>query len=270
MILKLYTSAESLDNGGVYVHQYSVNEVYPMHFHDFFEFFYVVSGKAIHSINGEKFLVQGGDLVFIRPEDVHGYEFFNNYDFELISINIPFGEMMTVFNLVGADTDSLFAPRLPSTVSLEGYNRTDIYRKLVQIGQTPMGDERKHYFCSILPYIVWLFLSSKKTENKIPRKLDNVITLMSERENFVAGLPRLVELAHTSQEHITREFRRYLGLSPTEFINTKRLEYAAHLLLKDEYDITEICFMCGFGNMSHFYRSFKKQYGCTPKQFVST
>jgi len=90
---------------------------------------------------------------------------------------------------------------------------------------------------------------------------------MSKPENYIAGLPKLLELAHSSQEHLTREFRRHLDLSPTEFINMKRLNYAAELIIEGKMEITEICYACGFNNLSHFYHCFKKQYGCAPKKF---
>jgi len=132
-----------------------------------------------------------------------------------------------------------------------------------------LGSERRIYFKAILPYLLHRFISysEEQPRSSMPVWLAEIITEMSKPESFIAGLPKLLELAHSSQEHITREFRRHLDLTPTEFINLKRLNYAAELILESKMEITDICFACGFNNLSHFYHCFKNQYGCSPKQF---
>ena len=110
---------------------------------------------------------------------------------------------------------------------------------------------------------------SESTSSIIPPKwFFELINKMNFVENFTQGLPKMLKLAHISQEHLTREFRKYLNMSPTEFINDKRLTYAAELLSEEKYDITSICFMSGFNNLSHFYHKFKEKYKCSPKQYI--
>ncbi len=91
---------------------------------------------------------------------------------------------------------------------------------------------------------------------------------MEKPENFIEGLPRLLSLASLSQEYLNRSFRRFLHMSPTEFINIKRMDYAAGLLLETGLEVIEICQECGIHNLSYFYRIFRKQYGCSPKEFI--
>ena len=56
-----------------------------------------------------------------------------------------------------------------------------------------------------------------------------------------------------SQEHLTRSFRRYIGMTPTEYINGKRLSLAAQLLLQGDMPVIEICGACGFNSLSRIY-----------------
>lgn len=100
-----------------------------------------------------------------------------------------------------------------------------------------------------------------------PHWFFELTTFMSRKENFTAGLPRMLETAHMSQEHLTRVFKKYTGVTPTQYINDLRLEYAASLILDNETDISDACFLSGFNNISHFYHQFKKKYGCSPKQY---
>lgn len=64
-----------------------------------------------------------------------------------------------------------------------------------------------------------------------------------------------------------KDFQNLFGTSPKSWINKKRLERAQLLLNATPYPISEISFLVGFENYSHFIQLFKKKYGTTPKQF---
>lgn len=103
-----------------------------------------------------------------------------------------------------------------------------------------------------------------------PHWFFELTSLMSRKENFTVGLSRMLEYAHMSQEHLTRVFKKYTGITPTQYINELRLEYAAMLITDKGTEISDACFLSGFNNISHFYHQFKKKYGCSPKQYLST
>ncbi|MBP1565559.1 MAG: substrate-binding domain-containing protein [Oscillospiraceae bacterium] len=127
------------------------------------------------------------------------------------------------------------------------------------------------------------FLSTKDTSEKLditrhiqksmvsvaPKWLYIVLRDMSRPENFILGLPRMLDISHVSQEHLIRVFKKYLGTTPTHYINDLRLEYAVSLIEEKNYEITDACFSSGFNNISHFYHTFKKKYGCSPKKFIT-
>jgi len=46
-----------------------------------------------------------------------------------------------------------------------------------------------------------------------------------------------------------------------------RLNKAARLLIENELSVSDICYDCGFNNISNFNRIFKKKKTCTPKEF---
>ena len=271
MDIKISLPQENIADGVSFLRQKSVRETYRLHTHDFYEFFYIVHGKAIHEINGENQILSEGDFVLIRPWDAHKYSFLDNFDFEMISVGFSCENFNSALNMLETEANVFTEPAMPPVINLYGYNLTDIYRKLCRIERTPIGAERRIYFKSILPYLLYRFISygEEQPRTVVPAWFAEVINEMSRRENYIAGLPKLLEIAHSSQEHITREFRRRLDVTPTEFINIKRLNFAAELIADGKTEITDICFACGFNNLSHFYHCFKQRYGCTPKQFAS-
>lgn len=271
MSLTISLPDESINDGVSFLCQRSVKETYRLHNHDFYEFFYIVKGKAIHNINGENQILSEGDFVLIRPADTHKYDFLDNFDFEIISVGYSCEYFAAALDMLGIEEGRFTASPLPPTINLHGYNLTDIYRKLIRIERTPVGEERILYFRSVLPFLLYSFISYSENAPRasLPAWLADVLEEMSKPENYIAGLPKLVELAHSSQEHITRAFRRHLDLTPTEFINLKRINHAAKLITEGNMEITDICFASGFNNLSHFYHCFKKQYGSSPKRFAA-
>jgi AraC-like DNA-binding protein len=65
--------------------------------------------------------------------------------------------------------------------------------------------------------------------------------------------------------YLSREFSRYFeNLTFGEYIRKMRIEKAIHLIETSGYTLTEIAYLTGFSDQSHFTRIFKKQTGQTP------
>lgn len=230
-----------------------------MHTHDFYEFFYVLNGKAIHNINGENQALSKGSFVFIRPNDIHQYSFFNDYDMELLSIGVSGRLISKACQYLQLNVDEFVTPTLPTHVILEGADFWKVSETLNTINLKEPGMERRQYFMSLLPNILYQMKHSKHQEvTLLPIWLTSLLEEMNKYDNYVEGLPRMLHLSKVSQEHLTREFRRFLGITPTEYINMKRINQAAELLLKHKQEIIDVCYTCGFNNVSYFYEVFNK------------
>lgn len=89
-------------------------------------------------------------------------------------------------------------------------------------------------------------------------------------ENFTSSDLRiscLAELYKTSEAYFRREFKKYYGESPLEYIKRRRIEMACHLLCTELYSITEVASRSGFDNVSYFSSEFKRYMGCSPKEY---
>lgn len=64
-----------------------------------------------------------------------------------------------------------------------------------------------------------------------------------------------------------RDFRRAYGQAPGLWLSEQRLTYAAQLLADGDRSVTEVCFACGFGNLSNFIRAFGRRFEVSPKQW---
>ena len=82
---------------------------------------------------------------------------------------------------------------------------------------------------------------------------------------------RLGELARSvgmSTFHFARLFAELIGMPPHRYLLEVRLR-AASAMLRDGRSVTDTCFACGFNNLSHFSRTFARQYGSNPSLYPS-
>jgi NAD(P)H-dependent FMN reductase/AraC-like DNA-binding protein len=92
------------------------------------------------------------------------------------------------------------------------------------------------------------------------------------RENFTQGqlsLDRVASEACMSRYHFSRTFKRETGTRFIDFLTTVRLAEACSLLTHTNQSITSIAFGVGYRDLSHFERTFKKEFGFSPSRYRS-
>ena len=119
---KLLTAQRFVDlqTGCMYRYVFSETEYFRPHYHDYNEIFLVLSGTAEHLVNGNVVLLEPGDLVFIRPRDVHNYRRANH--FSMLNITFTQETCEAIFSFLGKGfpSDALNEAPLPPQVRLTG------------------------------------------------------------------------------------------------------------------------------------------------------
>lgn len=72
-----------------------------------------------------------------------------------------------------------------------------------------------------------------------------------------------------SQSYLSRYFKDCFGISMTQYVNILRLRNALLLLREGKHTHTYCALESGFTSMRTFYRVFKQEFGCTPRNYVS-
>jgi DNA-binding response OmpR family regulator/two-component sensor histidine kinase len=70
-----------------------------------------------------------------------------------------------------------------------------------------------------------------------------------------------------STSNLYRKITSLTGMPPVEFIRYIRLQEAASLMVKEGANVSEAASRCGFNDLSYFCKSFKKQFGVSPKKY---
>jgi YesN/AraC family two-component response regulator len=78
----------------------------------------------------------------------------------------------------------------------------------------------------------------------------------------------LAEKLYISRTHLHRKLKSLTDQSATEFIRFVRLKHAVRLMKDGKYKINEVGYAVGFNSHHYFTKSFKKQYGVSPSEFM--
>jgi AraC-like DNA-binding protein len=79
------------------------------------------------------------------------------------------------------------------------------------------------------------------------------------------ALEMMAREARLSPYHFLRTFRQVTGVTPHQHILRRRLQRAAVRLAEEPTKIVEIVLECGFGDVSNFNRTFRAEFGATPR-----
>lgn len=82
-----------------------------------------------------------------------------------------------------------------------------------------------------------------------------------------ASLADLARAAGLSRYHFLRTFKRVTGVTPHQWLLRARLVDAAHRLATSRELVTGIALDAGFEDLSHFIRSFRAEFGLSPRRY---
>ena len=229
---------------------------FPMHVHDAVEIVCPTAGSLDMTIAGEKIRVMPGDIAVAFPTVPHSYDYVSQ-DIQGLAMIFTPGIIQEFCNA--------FRTTVPKSALVSRKNKDPelgvLIRKMMNL-----PEERKntlklghvHLFLSyLLPslslrpvglsYQVFHYISQHFTE---PLSLESVAHAL--------GISR-IHLSHIFSQQLKINFRQY--------INTLRIDRACLLLQDPTHSISEIAYLCGYGNPRTFHRAFLAQCHMPPKQY---
>lgn len=108
------------------------------------------------------------------------------------------------------------------------------------------------------------FPQPKKGVNSAIYQVQQYLDEHFAEECSIAELAREMFL---SPYYLSHAFKEWTGYSPKQYIMLSRISCAKELLFSTEFTVSEISAKCGFGDVSNFVRTFKKESGQTPEQY---
>ena len=101
----------------------------------------------------------------------------------------------------------------------------------------------------------------------MPERLFRAIQYVERNLSRSINLNSLADVACLSKFHFSRTFKEYSGLSPMQFVASRRIAKAKQLLQRVDLTIATVALRVGYNDVNDFIRQFKKLTGKTPSQF---
>ena len=101
--------------------------------------------------------------------------------------------------------------------------------------------------------------ASRKNNSKTRIKgLHRGVKYIQEFYKTPMRLPQVAAEAGMSVSSFERNFKKQMGMTFTDYVNSLRITQAARMLMKEDLSMSDIAFACGYNNQFHFTRMFKK------------
>ena len=232
------------------------------HGHDFCEIFIVTKGELTHCINGVEEKIHSNDVVLINNMDRHTLH--GTVITEMLNIAFSVSLYHLICNLFSYNP----AQKPNHKITLTTNEVSHYLEKVKELTATCEESQKEVLLKSVLTDLMGKFISkTNKPSYDSPLWFEQFIQKISDVSIFTSQMTVVYACTDKTPEHIARTFRKVLNMTLTEYLLQLRLNYAKGLLQTTNHSIVEICFECGFNNLSYFYRSFKAVYGMSPKAF---
>ena len=100
-------------------------------------------------------------------------------------------------------------------------------------------------------------------------KIQQAVRFINDNYRTDIRLAAAARAAGMSSAHFSRIFKKVMGLSYQDYLNSRRITKAKNLLRTSAQSVTEIAVSLGFSDQTGFGRIFKKLTGHTPSAFRS-
>lgn len=245
------------------------------HWHEDIEFIYVLDGCMNYYINGKSVLLKKGDSLAVNSGRLHyGYSNGKNechfyciiFHPSLITTNKKLIEKYIAIVTQDNRKDYIFF-----------HNDNSVSEVLQSIYHLKINPSQSYELDVIgLFHILWnkiyriIVSESNNSEMNTNTELASQQKMVSYiYQNYVGNisLNAIAAAGNVCRSKCCQIFKKYVGQSPMEFVNSYRLEISQHLLLTTSLNITDICTACGFNHLSYFTKQFQIKYGCTPRDY---
>ena len=109
-------------------------------------------------------------------------------------------------------------------------------------------------------------LSGQK-HHHIPVKIAEIVGYILVNLHQKLSVNELAERVNQHPDYFSRQFKTFTGERPVNYIMSKRIERAQHLLATSKITYSEIAIQTGFDSLSYFSKSFKKLTGLSPRAY---
>lgn len=232
-----------------------------------YQIIYIASGLGhFHFDKTEnETIVPAGNMVLYRPKELQKYEYYGADKTEVYWIHFTGSDVKNLLRKYGfKDNRRVF----PVGSSLE-YEH--IFKQIILELQR-CQDDYEEMLALLLTRLLIVFKRELSREHilkneYLDREMDYAVSYFNGNYNKDISIEQYAESRGMSVSWFIRNFKKYTGMTPMQFIVSRRINNAQLLLEQTNYSINEIAKVVGYDDQLYFSRLFRKQKGFSPSQY---
>lgn len=261
--------------------RYKTEFTYPIHNHAEFELNFTENAAGVRRVVGDSAEVIGDyDLVLITGKELeHVWEQNECNSKEIREITIQFSSDLFLENFLNKNQFGSIRIMLEKAQKGLSFPMKAIF-KVYSLLDTLASEQQGFYavikFLTIL-YELSLYNDKARTLSsssfaKIDvhsdsRRVQKVQEYINGHYQEEIRLNQLADMVGMTSVSFSRFFKLRTGKNLSDYIIDIRLGFASRMLVDSTMSVAEICYQCGFNNLSNFNRIFKRKKQCAPKEF---
>lgn len=245
----------------------------PLHWHNEFQFVYLVKGEAIFQINEINIKVEKGEGLFINSGCVHMAREENNSGCTYICLNVAPNFVLSqelYTTLVAPYVEATNIPFLHLLPTETWAN--NILTSLLKINQ--IIKSCPPFFeidiCVQLAFI-WknlimngITLEHEQKEMRKNQRIKQMLNWIHLHYDEKILLDDIAEAGKISRSECCRYFKRMLNTTPLTYVSEYRIQKSLILLQQPDSNVTDVAYQVGFNSTSYFIEKFRKWMNMTP------
>jgi len=225
---------------------------------DYFVLEYVASGYGYVKTDSGNYKVGPDSVYLLHPGKGHSYGADKNNPYEKIWINF----FSSIF------TDIIAAYEISDKTVFPDSGCKDLFNELLEIAQVSSDNDEVSYDVSeILFRIIIKLAKNSAVKSNVSAVASIVKESLDSRIYRQVSIEDLSKELNISKSQIEREFKKYFGISPYQYILDKKTDVARHILRATSMRIYEISELLGFSDTYYFSNLFKEKTGMSPMAY---
>jgi AraC-like DNA-binding protein len=235
---------------------------------------FVDAGAGDLVFSGKKMAIRAGSILHIPSEVKH--QFVDNADAPL-TLSVLCIDPASLTDVADRQVWDQFVELLPMgrqfSVS-NAYFETEVrrlFRSLIlELGQHRVGRDTMVRALAVQLLVITRRILEEQSGEQQHQPSPSFLSSIAEVDDRFADSLQIKDLAARAgmcYRSYTETFRRYKGMTVTQYITQRRLEFSQRRMLETG-DILGSALASGFRDLSHFYRIFKRHIGRTPREYI--
>lgn len=246
------------------------------HTHAFFEIVYMINGRANHTVltkdkTNTNTEMRTGSIFLINMGECHYFSLSSDKNYLHRDVIIRKSIFKDVCDFLSPNLFNEITERkipLQITVSVDKIMQFESKVKLLNQVLPSKKQQKSALLKSLLVSLLESFLSSDQEEyfSNFPAWFSELLSNFQKIDCIRGGIPYIVSCCNYDKKYLCYVFKKYTGVTMTEYLNNIRLNYAVGLLKNTGKTVSDIALDLGFSSVSYFNVIFKKRYGVSPKE----